>query len=99
MNLTRYFPKLAALDEDQMRMKAAAANESNAGSTTRKKRGKSASSAAANQTGQMEMDSKKMKAAILTRLNQSMEGCSKMRGVGKSRADREDRGDDALTDE
>ena len=40
-----------------------------------------------------------MKAAILTRLNQSMEGCSKMRGIGKGRADRDDRGDDLLTDE
>ena len=28
-----------------------------------------------------------------------MEGCSKMRGVGKSRADRDDKGDDHLTAE
>jgi len=40
-----------------------------------------------------------MKQAILTRLNASMEGCSKMRDkFGKSKADN-DRGDDLLTDE
>ena len=101
MNLTRYFPKLAALDEEQLKQQAVA--QSAKTKPGQKKRGKQAAAAAAAQAqgpeGETKLDPQKLRQAILTRLNQSMEGCSKMRGVGKSRADRDDRGDDMLTDE
>jgi len=40
-----------------------------------------------------------LRTAILTRLVQSMEGAGKMRGGCKGRGDKDDRGDDGLTDE
>ena len=79
MNLTRYFPKLAALDEEQLKQQALQQQPPpTKAKTTGKKRGKNAlakeaESAAKEMTSILD-DPAKLRAAILTRLNQSMEG-------------------------
>jgi len=44
-------------------------------------------------------DPKKLRAAIMARLNASFDGCTKLGRIGKSRSNRDKSGDDGLTDE
>ena len=66
MNLTRYFSKLAALDPKEHAKPVPA--------TTRRQSAKSIAAAEAKAAVEAAKDIKKLRAAILLRLNQSMEG-------------------------
>ena len=68
MNLTRYFSKLAALDPKEH------AKPVPATTTTRRQSAKSIAAAEAKAAVEAAKDIKKLRAAILLRLNQSMEG-------------------------
>lgn len=87
MNLTRYFPKLAGLEKEQL-AKAAAIG---------KRQSRSAAAALEKRVNETLRDPKKLRAEILKRLNTSMEGGAKAGRIGRRTG--KDEEDDKLTDE
>jgi hypothetical protein len=94
MNLSRYFPKLAA-QEDQKPFAISVQKKGTKASA----KSASAKAVAARMAKAEVTEAQALRTSILTRLAQSMEGAGKMRGGGKGRGDKDDRGDDGLTEE